>query len=203
MVKDVWGIRYSPEGGIVTIEFEPGSDPEHLAQVQIRWDVADGELVPVATGIMVYRTPGPDGEFRPVMPRDVQRLPLTKIRDAALITASTYEGEDGKPSLEQALAEREKRRRVDRKQARYAGPGQEMYGKIRVPRGRPERGKSLPFYKEIAEAYRDCKVQGRSPAKTIAQRKHVDENTVYTWIHRARELKLLEPPPASQRRRRP
>lgn len=126
----------------------------------------NAEADPVAVGITVTRTPGGVGAPRPLSPRDVQRLPLTRIRDAMLEVA------------------RNPTTLIDE------------FARLQVPKGRPERGKSTAFYKEIADTYRTCKLKGLSPAKEIAKIKRVDENRVYTWIHRARKLGLLEKPGA-------
>jgi hypothetical protein len=166
--KILWTVTVKPDLGTVTVEL--GDELDYCVEVEIRNNLSDsGELEPVAAGINVHRWPDEGGRYRAVAPREIQRLPLTRIRDAALIA---WRGGGDWPALDD---------------------------KLRVPQGRPEKGRSTPFYKEIADSYRQCKAQGVSPAKTIAKRKRVDENTVYTWIHRARELGLLEPPERSRK----
>src|SRR5512133_2074157 len=147
-------INHPTDTATLEIAEKRGGDPQLVVVVQFS-RTADGE--PVATGISVHRTPGPNGEPRPLSPRELQRLPLTRIRDAMLEVARN-------PTAATLVGERTR---------------------LEVPKGRPERGKSAAFYKEIADAYRRCKLENRSPAKAIAKIKRVDENTVDTWIHRA------------------
>jgi transposase len=74
-------------------------------------------------------------------------------------------------------------------------------GKVLLPRGRPKRGKSVDFYRELAKSYREFELGGLSPVKEIARRKRVSENTVHQWVHRMRhELGFLEPSPRSKRK---
>jgi hypothetical protein len=165
-------VSYNQPADTATLEIADrrGGDPELIVQVQFT-RTADGD--PVTTGIAVYRTLTADGEPRPLSPRELQRLPLTRIRDAMLEVAHN-------PTGATLVGQRER---------------------LQVPKGRPERGKATSFYKEISDAYRQCKRENRSPAKTIAKLKRVDENTVYTWIHRARQLGLLEPSPRTRKSR--
>jgi hypothetical protein len=72
--------------------------------------------------------------------------------------------------------------------------------KVLVPRGRPKRGKSASFYKQLADSYRELAVTGASPVKEIARRKRVSENAVHQWIHRARNLGFLDPSPRTKRK---
>lgn len=162
-------VSYNEPTDTATVEVaeKRGSDPEYVVQVQFT-RTADGD--PVVTGIAVYRTLMADGTPRPLAPRDMQRLPLTRIRDAMLEVAHN-------PTAATLIGQRER---------------------LHVPKGRPERGKAAGFYKEIAAAYKQCVRESRSPAKEIARLKRVDENTVYTWIHRARQLGLIEPSPRTR-----
>jgi len=95
----------------------------------------------------------------------MRRLPLTKIIAAALVVASKPSGYDYRAEAQAATA----------------------------PRGRPERGKSTTFYRELADSYRSFAERGKSPVKEIARRKRVSENTVHQWVYRARNLGFLEP----------
>lgn len=162
-------VSYDQPSDTATVELaeKRGADVKLVVQVQFT-RTAEGE--PVTTGIAVYRALTAKGEPRPLSPRDVQRLPLTRVRDAMLEVARNPTG------------------------ATLIG----QHERLRVPKGRPERGRAASFYKEIAASYRQATEQGRSPAKTIARAKRVDENTVYTWIHRARRLGLLAPSPRSR-----
>jgi hypothetical protein len=72
--------------------------------------------------------------------------------------------------------------------------------KILLPRGRPAGGeRSTKFYLEIANAHRQIEQLGESPAKVIARRKRVSENTAHQWIHKARQHGFLEPSPRSRK----
>lgn len=64
--------------------------------------------------------------------------------------------------------------------------------RILVPRGRPQRGRSEKFYRDVAAAARACSRNGLSPAKEIARRKNVSENLVHQWLHVARRRGLFE-----------
>jgi len=67
--------------------------------------------------------------------------------------------------------------------------GSDPTRKVVLPRGRPARGRSTKFYREILTSYRTLKAQGeKSPVRHIAQRKSVSENTVHQWMYRARKL---------------
>jgi hypothetical protein len=99
----------------------------------------------------------------PISPREVRRLPLASVVDAAL---TIVDGGD---------------------------PRRTMDKKLRAPSGRPQRGRSAKFYKEFAEEYRKFKADGFSPAQEIARRKGVDPNTVHQWAFQARKQGFLEP----------
>lgn len=58
--------------------------------------------------------------------------------------------------------------------------------RILVPRGGPQRGRSVKFYRAIAVAAREFQKRGLSPAKEIARRNGVSENLVHQWLHVAR-----------------
>jgi hypothetical protein len=110
-------------------------------------------------------------EPRSLSTRDVRRLPLDRIVRAATAAA------DAGPV--EALAE---------------------ISKSLVPPGRPAGGeRSVVFYKGIAEAYRQLTEQQKSPAKEIARRKRVSENTAHQWIYKARLHGFLEPSPRSRK----
>jgi hypothetical protein len=153
-----------PPPPTLTVTLELADPADYVVAVEF----AREGLVP--TEISVRRAPDADGKPRAVSAREIARLPLTRIRDAALEIARNPSGEQLLETLELP----------------------------RVPPGHPERGKAVAFYREIADFYRAAKSKGISPAKEIARRKRVDTNTVYTWVHRARELGLLERPGGSR-----
>ncbi len=173
VAKILWTVTVNRDRSTVTVEL--GGKLDYLVEVEIRGNPsADGELEPVAAGLNVRRWPDEEGNYRGVAPREIQRLPLTRIRDAALVAWRSSDDEYPGDAVDRLLA----------------------------PRGRPERGKATSFYREIAAAYRGFKSRGLSPAKEIAKRKRVEENTVYTWIHRARQLGYLEKPVTTRRKGR-
>jgi hypothetical protein len=144
-----------------------------------------------------------DEEERPhVSPRDVQRLPLARIVRAAIAAANSAERpvieSTGKPAVSETA-----RLFADESAEPWKGdpPWAEAARKILVPRGRPERGKSAKFYKDLADSHRAFALAGKSPVKEIARRKGVSENTVHQWVHRARRLGILDPSPRSKQRK--
>jgi hypothetical protein len=205
-----------PELVVTVIEQERGPDGRLAVSVDLRFD-EDG---PYVTGIAVRRhhMAGYRGERTNVAPRDVQRLPLAKMVSAALAFASTSE----KPPPTQFLrpdeiaagwTSRPFDPRVEVEMTYYLGaePPEERWfpeaqplvdaRKILLPRGRPQRGRSVDFYRELAKSYRNLELAGLSPVKEIARRKRVSENTVHQWVHRMRhELGFLEPSPRSKQK---
>jgi hypothetical protein len=110
-------------------------------------------------------------EPRSLSTRDVRRLPLDRVVRAATAAAD-------------------------------AGPVESAseFPKILLPRGRPVGGeRSVVFYKKIAKAYRQLTEEQKSPAKEIARRKGVSENTAHQWIYKARLHGFLEPSPRSRK----
>jgi hypothetical protein len=175
---------------------------------------------PFVTGVSVRRhtLAGWDGRTRThVSPRDVQRLPLARIVTAALAAAATVEQPtDPVPFVGQLPGtgiERIPGRphqlmydyRDDEQRERFPPRPEHQWAedarKILVPRGRPKRGKSASFYKDIGKNHREFAAMGLSPVKEIGRRKRVSENTVHQWVHRARALGFLEPSPRSQKRK--
>jgi hypothetical protein len=168
--------------------FEIGlSEQPYEVSVELR---RDPEGDPFVTGITVRRwqvklqgvdDPDDPDELR-VSPRDVRRLPLSRIVEAALVASSepmaegNWLGDEGRPQLPDDLKS------------------------VLVPRGRPQRGKATGFYREIADSYRGYVKAGKSPVKEIARRKRVSENTVHQWVYRARDLGFLEKSSRSKRR---
>jgi hypothetical protein len=110
-------------------------------------------------------------EPRSLSARDVRRLPLDRVVRAATAAADS-------------------------------GPVESLpeLSKILLPRGRPSGDeRSVAFYKAIANAHRQLEQLEKSPAKEIARRKRVSENTVHQWIHKARLQGFLEPSPRSRK----
>lgn len=141
--------------------------------------------VPVPVEVTIRRTfPVSDEPYRPpsfaegtepapFSARDVRRLPLDRIVRAATAVA------DHGP----------------------LDPASEV-PKVLLPRGRPTGGeRSIKFYKEVADAYRQIQFAqpDKSPAREIARRKRVPENTVHQWIYKARDKGFLERPPRSRK----
>jgi hypothetical protein len=117
-----------------------------------------------------------DAEPLPVSLRDVRRLPLDRIATAALVLARQY-AEEPTPD------------RFD--------PVTEV---LSVP-GRPRGRNKERFYKAVADLHRSWTRKGLSPAKELARRKRVSENTAHQWIYKSRQLGYLEPSQRSGRRK--
>jgi hypothetical protein len=175
------------------------TDAPYTVTVELRFD-RDG--APFVIGVAVRRqTPWWEedgweaGEERPhVSPRDVQRLPLAGIVRAALAAASAAERrtlETGEPVTSETA-------RVLTDQGEDWDWAEDAR-KVLTPHGRPQHGKSAKWYSELADSYRGFARAGKSPVKEIATRKRVSENTVHQWVHRAREIGVLEPSPRSKR----
>jgi hypothetical protein len=207
--------RYEPELVVTVIPQEPG---EHYAvAVELRHD-EDG---PYVLGVAVRRhvlAGYQAGQRTHVSPRDIQRLPLARFVSAALAFASSAvkpRGDDrdpeGAPAPFHTLVEGESTWATYYDVAHadeWRAMGYELpaamvdAGKILVPRGRPQHGKSTTFYKGMATAYMAFEQAGLSPVKEIARRKRVSENTVHQWVYRMRRLGFLDPSPRSTARGR-
>jgi hypothetical protein len=163
--------------------------PKYAVDVEFRLDAFDE---PVVTGVAVRRrvpmkskperaaldpkAEWPEGiEPLPLSLRDVRRLPLDRIATAALVAVRQFSesGPDRMLPVADALS---------------------------LP-GRPVGRNKDRFYATVAELHRRYAKQGRSPAKELARRKHVSENTAHQWIYKARQLGYLEPSQRSSRRK--
>lgn len=163
--------------------------PKYAVDVEMRLDAFDE---PVVTGVAVRRCVGmkankragfdpppewpEDVEPLPVSLRDVRRLPLDRIATAALVVVRQFR-ESPDPDRMLPVAEA-----------------------LSLP-GRPVGRNKERFYTTVAELYRRYAGEGRSPAKELARRKHVSENTAHQWIYKARQLGYLEPSQRSSRKK--
>lgn len=154
-------------------------DNGYALDVEMRRDDAGAAFV---IGVRARREPPVDGWFadgvRPhVSARDVQRMPLAPVVEAALAASTSGPPEGGGAWVPEAK-------------------------RVLTPKRRPSgRGdKAHSFYKDIAATHRSCAARGDSPAKVIAKQLRVPENTAHQYIWRARQLELLEPSPRSSRR---
>ncbi|MGH2659244.1 MAG: hypothetical protein ACRDHS_06150, partial [Actinomycetota bacterium] len=151
-----WVVRFLPE------------DSSHVVDVEI----ATEEGITFVTGIAVRSgvSTSPSGtaedpwlegaEYEPVVPRDVQRLPLTRFARAALAIVNDPFTEEGRQEVQRIL----------------------------VPRGRPTRRRGGEFYRELLATARRLEGRGIPPVPEIARRKKVSQNLVHQWLHRARKL---------------
>jgi hypothetical protein len=173
-------MHWQPDLEVTVIE--KGAD--YVVSVQVKYD-DDGAY---ATGVAVRRDPlvGYKGGRTEVSPREVKRLPLARIIGAALAYADVL----GKPLP--------RKPRAGEQMPELVAAEKILSPRIRAPRGRPQRGGSAKFYKQIAEAYRQAAAAGLNPIKEIARQNGAPENTVHQWIHRARRLNFLEPSPRSK-----
>jgi hypothetical protein len=206
--------RYEPDLVVTVIPQEPGE--RYAVSVELRHD----DEGPYVTGVAVRRhvLAGYGGQRTHVSPRDVQRLPLARIVQAALAFASTaakprpdekdpegfsapfhtlIEGESSWATYYDVTHADEWRELGFDVPLAMVEAGKEL----RLPRGRPQWGKSVDFYRDLAKAYKQFELAGLSPVKEIARRKRVPENTVHQWVHRMRhDLGFLEPSPRSKRK---
>ena len=165
--------------------------PKYAVDVELRLDALDE---PVVTGVAVRpRVPlkargrragieppnnaeWPEGtEPLPLSLRDVRRLPLDRIATAAVVYVRQAK-EEPSPDRMQPVAEA-----------------------LSLP-GRPTGRNKERFYRAVAELYRQWTLKGLSPAKELAKRKRVSENTAHQWIFKARRFGYLEPSPRSQKK---
>ena len=137
-----------------------------------------------------------------VSPRDVQRMSLSRMVQAALAAAATAPTFEELPSGHGG----EPLRIPNRPDVLFYDPGdderrakfrdepwlEEARGRLIAPRGRPRRGepaKSTKFYLDVLSLHDELKRRGeRSPAQEIARRKDVDVNLVHQWLFRARRI---------------
>jgi hypothetical protein len=195
MVPDIaegapWPLPHKEDDPVVLIQ-----DGEYQVSVEF---TRDSEGKPVPTGLRVQKAVpmDPQPELEPqgdvymfaaervaprwskepeaVSAREIRRLPLTAYVEAAV----AYVSSGGRFEALERLRE------------------------IHLPRGLPERGRSAGFYREIADAYRQLRAQGKRPVPEIARRKRVDENTVHQWVYRARQLGFLEKPLSGRKKQR-
>jgi hypothetical protein len=103
----------------------------------------------------------------PLSLRDVRRLPLDRIAAAAVVVVRQA-AEEPSPDRLEPLAE-----------------------VLSLP-GRPIGRNKERFYRAVAELHRQWTLKGLSPARELAKRKHVSENTAHQWIYKARQLGYLE-----------
>ena len=149
------------------------TDGRYAVDVEFVRD-SEGELVPV--GVAVRRTFPTSrrkkrGEYpvaQGIEPEPISAVDLRKIPFGRVIRAATTAAREPFPTD----------KRHDELES------------ILVPRGRPQRGRSVKFYRQIAEAARAYKRLGISPAKEIARRKGVSENLVHQWLYVARRQGL-------------
>ncbi len=156
-----WIVRFASE------------DSTYIVDIEV--ELTDGE--PNITGIAVRAgvptspkgTPEDPwlegGSYDPVVPRDVQRLPLSTYAKAALATVRDPLTAEGRQEVKRIL----------------------------VPRRRPERGRGSDFYREILRISRELEAQGVRPVAEIARRKRVSPNLVHQWLYRARKLEAQRP----------
>ena len=109
-------------------------------------------------------------EYEPVVPREVQRLPLGRYARAGLAIANDPFTAEGRREIQRIL----------------------------VPKGRPSRGRGAEFYLDLLATARSLEEQGIRPVPEIARRKKVSENLVHQWLHRARKLETRSSPPSEK-----
>ena len=146
------------------------TDAPYTVDVEFVRD-SDGELVPV--GVSVRRTYptsrhkkqgsyqfADEAVLEPLSAVDVRQIPFGRVIRAAMVAAAAGPEDDIRADVDRIL----------------------------VPRGRPQRGKSVKFYRDLLKSAHEFQQQGLSPAKEIARRKGVSPNLVHQWLHVARRL---------------
>jgi hypothetical protein len=206
--EQIW---YTSPQLVVTM-FSPEITPYAVA-VELRRD-EDGSAYVIGVAVRRHAYNGWDGERTDVSPREIQRLPLSRIVRAALAAAAKAPLERPPPPQPSRPGETIIPLNIpgygklyydnDEKSESLGLPVKPAWAgdarRILVPRGQPRPGKSTEFYKGIAESYRQFAQAGMSPVKEIARRKRKSENTVHQWVHRARKLGFLEPSTRSRSR---
>ena len=159
---------YEPELVVTVIPQEYG---EHLAvAVETRAD-EDGYYV-VGVAVRRHVLAGYTGQRTHVSPRDVQRLPLARMVTAALAFARVVVKPTGDevvggvqpgPAPVDTLVLDDGTTYATYYDVGHAGEWQEQgfevapamveAGRVLVPRGRPEQGRSVDFYRELARSY--------------------------------------------------
>jgi hypothetical protein len=159
--------------------------PDYIIEVEVSFDAVDA---PVATGVSVRRALPTKATTRPwtdvawpkgtqplpVSTRDIRRLPLERIVNAALVMLIQLTKEPADDRMD-AMAE------------------------LLNPATRPTRRNKATFYEAVGQLARRWIADGKSPAKELARAKNVDTNTAHQWLHKARKLGFLEPSPRSRR----
>jgi hypothetical protein len=146
--------------------------------VTVHLDLFEAGIAPRVSAITIEAKPPVS-----VSPRDVRRMPLSTLVEGA-VALLTREIAD--PTAPNVVGHQQKGAYILDLVA-----GERTAA--RVPRGRPERGHSTDFYRDLARAYSELAAANVRPVPEIARRKRVDENTVHQWIHRARKLGFLPP----------
>lgn len=151
-----WIVRFGPErhGWMVDVEVTLDEDGDHYVT---------GILVRAALPTTPSGTPDDpwleDGGFDPVVPGEVQHLPLARYARAALAVVK-------EPLM---------------------GEGRRDAKEILLPAGTPsDQPRGLEWYAELLEMAEELEIQGIAAVPEIAKRKNVDENTVHQWLYRAR-----------------
>jgi hypothetical protein len=220
-----WPSRYWYDDPELKLTFFAPEGASYAVNVELRRD----DVGPFVTGVAVRRSrfgTDWDGMSRThVAPRDIQRLPLARIVRAALAAAATLDWaakpisyddllpsesdppdefgwRKGRPIPGRPTIVYDRGERGDRFPVQPELQWADTARKVLVPHGRPKRGKSASFYKQLADSYRELAFTGAgaSPVKEIARRKRVSENTVHQWIYRARALGFLDPSPRTKRK---
>jgi hypothetical protein len=198
---------------LIVTAFQLGARLE--VAVELRYDDAGPYVIGVAARSVAVA--GHPDQRSSVSPRDVQRLPLARIVNAALAFAATAEKpteennemRDGRtPAWTDIYPGATARTYYDvggREEWERAGfeiPDEmAVAAQVAPPTEKPQPGRlNRGFYKWVARQHREHSKAGRQPAKEIAKATGAPENRAHQWIHRARELGDLEPSPRSRRR---
>jgi hypothetical protein len=220
MARERWGIRDRWFGDGPEYPFHSKYDPERIVSIYskerpyaVDFELRSDENGPFVVGVSVRRdwATGYRGEREPLSPREIQRLPLARFMNAALaFAARTPRPDPHDPQYGRPLDPEPGGRigpadhRLESERWFSLGASDLFYkvvgiptegivaaDKVLAPRGRPRRGHSIDFYRQLGKWVDQVTQEGKRPAREIARRYSVSENTAYQWIHRCRDHGFL------------
>lgn len=177
-------IERAQDGWKVTLE-----DPDRLAYViEIEFGDRDEEDQQ-PSNVTAIRVSCSDGA---VLSRDVRRMPLDAYVKAARssLTLARIELMTEAGHAPPRMTKKQQRELLGISHAWERA--QQDLATVTVPRGRPQAGRSTKWYADLLASARQLEAQGKSANRELARRKHVSENTIRQWIHRARKLEERE-----------
>lgn len=167
------GSRPSTSPYVVTVKLVHDWQPvEREIEPGVKMALLEPTYEPGSTAVIEIAVRRRDGGN--VSTREIRRLPLKTVVDAALVAVSVPVAE------------------------RTEGDWLKRVRRASVPKKGPQHGHSYKFYKQLAAAHRRYASEGKRPAVEIAREMGVPANRVHQWILRARRMRLLEPSPQAK-----